>query len=170
MQKDFLRVLNKGKNMASFSLQKISRKRKIPGLLPAALPKSQQWRSLDLLNSDWIPFSIFDLRFISISPWLPGRRRCWRGGGQPKRRSFMEFSFRGVDLDQLLDMSTDELFKLFHARARRKQVSRALVLLLVLDPSRIWLGLGSLRWINVRFYFCFGPGFSEVWSDIRWHW
>ncbi|GLT99478.1 hypothetical protein SLE2022_169150 [Rubroshorea leprosula] len=40
--------------------------------------------------------------------------------GQPKKRTFKKFSFRGVDLDALLDMSTDELVKLFHARARRR--------------------------------------------------
>ncbi|KAG9438975.1 hypothetical protein H6P81_019140 [Aristolochia fimbriata] len=41
-------------------------------------------------------------------------------GAQPKRRTFKKFSFRGVDLDQLLDMGTDELVKLFTARARRR--------------------------------------------------
>ncbi|CAN6441056.1 unnamed protein product [Victoria cruziana] len=41
-------------------------------------------------------------------------------GGQPKRRTFKKFSFRGVDLDALLDMPTEELVKLFHARARRR--------------------------------------------------
>ncbi|KAJ7954775.1 40S ribosomal protein S15 [Quillaja saponaria] len=40
--------------------------------------------------------------------------------GQPKKRTFKKFSFRGVDLDALLDMSTDELVKLFGARARRR--------------------------------------------------
>lgn len=40
--------------------------------------------------------------------------------GQPKKRTFKKFSFRGVDLDALLDMSTDELVKLFSARARRR--------------------------------------------------
>ncbi|XP_051130669.1 40S ribosomal protein S15 [Andrographis paniculata] len=39
---------------------------------------------------------------------------------QPKKRTFKKFSFRGVDLDALLDMSTDELVKLFNARARRR--------------------------------------------------
>lgn len=43
-------------------------------------------------------------------------------GGQPKRRTFKKFSFRGVDLDALLDMPTEELVKLFHARARRRFV------------------------------------------------
>ncbi|KAL4385319.1 hypothetical protein GQ457_15G025290 [Hibiscus cannabinus] len=35
-------------------------------------------------------------------------------------RTFKKFSFRGVDMDALLDMSTDELVKLFPARARRR--------------------------------------------------
>ncbi|KAK8923776.1 40S ribosomal protein S15 [Platanthera zijinensis] len=39
---------------------------------------------------------------------------------QPKKRLFRKFSYRGVDLDALLDMSTDELAKLFPARARRR--------------------------------------------------
>ena len=41
-------------------------------------------------------------------------------GGQPKKRTFKKFTFRGVDLDQLLDMGTDELVKLFDTRARRR--------------------------------------------------
>ncbi|WJX26009.1 40S ribosomal protein S15a [Trifolium repens] len=40
--------------------------------------------------------------------------------GVPKKRTFKKFSFRGVDLDALLDMKTDELVKLFSARARRR--------------------------------------------------
>lgn len=43
--------------------------------------------------------------------------------GVPKKRTFKKFSFRGVDLDALLDMSTDELVKLFSARARRRYCS-----------------------------------------------
>ena len=39
---------------------------------------------------------------------------------KPKSRSFRKFTFRGVDLDNLLDLPTDELVKLFHARARRR--------------------------------------------------
>ncbi|KAG4929139.1 hypothetical protein AAZX31_17G004300 [Glycine max] len=42
------------------------------------------------------------------------------GAAQPKKRTFKKFSFRGVDLDALLDMSTDELVKMFSARARRR--------------------------------------------------
>ncbi|KAL0906874.1 hypothetical protein M5K25_025403 [Dendrobium thyrsiflorum] len=43
--------------------------------------------------------------------------------GQPKKRTFRKFSHRGVDLDALLDMSTDELVKLFSARARRRRTN-----------------------------------------------
>ncbi|XP_077988985.1 small ribosomal subunit protein uS19 [Glandiceps talaboti] len=40
---------------------------------------------------------------------------------QPKkRRTFRKFLFRGVDLDQLLDMSNEQLMELFTCRARRK--------------------------------------------------
>jgi small subunit ribosomal protein S15e len=42
------------------------------------------------------------------------------GTVQPKKRTFKKFTFRGVDLDALLDMSSDELVELFHARARRR--------------------------------------------------
>nr|GEZ45842.1 40S ribosomal protein S15-4 [Tanacetum cinerariifolium] len=41
-----------------------------------------------------------------------------------KKRSFKKFSFHGVDLDALLDMSTDELVKMFTARARRGCLKR----------------------------------------------
>ncbi|XP_047003304.1 40S ribosomal protein S15 [Schistocerca americana] len=39
---------------------------------------------------------------------------------QKKKRTFRKFTFRGVDLDQLLDMTMDQLMELFHARARRR--------------------------------------------------
>lgn len=42
--------------------------------------------------------------------------------GQPRKRTFKKFSYRGIDLDSLLDMSTDELVKLFNARPRRRFV------------------------------------------------
>ncbi|KAL6519948.1 Small ribosomal subunit protein uS19x [Orobanche minor] len=40
--------------------------------------------------------------------------------GQPKKRTFKKFTFRGVDLAALLAMSTDESVKHFSARARRR--------------------------------------------------
>jgi small subunit ribosomal protein S15e len=43
--------------------------------------------------------------------------------GAPKKRTFRKYSYRGVDLDALLDMSTDDLVQLFPARARRRYIS-----------------------------------------------
>merc|ERR1712236_176361 len=37
-----------------------------------------------------------------------------------KKRTFRKFMFRGVDLDQLLDLSAENLMELVHARARRR--------------------------------------------------
>ncbi|GAX75862.1 hypothetical protein CEUSTIGMA_g3305.t1 [Chlamydomonas eustigma] len=39
---------------------------------------------------------------------------------EKKARTFRKFTYRGVDLDQLLDMTSDQLVDLFHARARRR--------------------------------------------------
>ncbi|KAJ3041067.1 ribosomal protein S15 [Rhizophlyctis rosea] len=37
-----------------------------------------------------------------------------------RQRTFRKFSYRGVDLDQLLDLSSEQLMDLVHARARRR--------------------------------------------------
>ncbi|KAL6768653.1 RPS15 [Auxenochlorella protothecoides x Auxenochlorella symbiontica] len=37
-----------------------------------------------------------------------------------RKRTFRKYSYRGVDLEQLMDMSTDELVELFAARQRRR--------------------------------------------------
>jgi len=37
-----------------------------------------------------------------------------------KARSFKKFTYRGVELDQLLDLSTEQLMDVVHARARRR--------------------------------------------------
>ncbi|KND95182.1 40S ribosomal protein S15, partial [Tolypocladium ophioglossoides CBS 100239] len=37
-----------------------------------------------------------------------------------KRRTFRKFSYRGIDLDNLLDLSSDQLRDVVHARARRR--------------------------------------------------
>ena len=37
-----------------------------------------------------------------------------------KRRTFRKFTYRGVDLDQLLDMNHEQLMELFPCRIRRK--------------------------------------------------
>merc|ERR1712039_637494 len=40
--------------------------------------------------------------------------------GERKKRTFRKYSYRGVDLDKLLDMSNQDLMELFRARQRRK--------------------------------------------------
>uniref|UniRef100_A0A2K5J774 40S ribosomal protein S15 n=1 Tax=Colobus angolensis palliatus TaxID=336983 RepID=A0A2K5J774_COLAP len=39
---------------------------------------------------------------------------------QKKKRTFRKFTYRGVDLDQLLDMSYQQLMQLYSARQRRR--------------------------------------------------
>ena len=41
-------------------------------------------------------------------------------GAAPKRRTFRKFTYRGIELDALLDMGTDELVQQFTARPRRR--------------------------------------------------
>jgi len=38
----------------------------------------------------------------------------------PKKRTFRKFAYRGVDLDQLLDLPAAEMLQLYRARIRRK--------------------------------------------------
>jgi small subunit ribosomal protein S15e len=37
-----------------------------------------------------------------------------------KKRTFRKFTYRGVDLDQLLDVNSEQLMELFPCRIRRK--------------------------------------------------
>jgi len=39
---------------------------------------------------------------------------------QPKKRTFKKFTYRGIDLDQLLDKNVKELMELFNSRQRRR--------------------------------------------------
>merc|ERR1712060_247082 len=48
-------------------------------------------------------------------------------GALKKKRTFRKFSFRGIDLDALLDLTTEQLMEVVHARARRS-LSRGLLL------------------------------------------
>ena len=74
-----------------------------------------------------------------------------------------------MDLDQLLDMSSDELIELFHARARRRCVG--------VDVLCGWEDVCMCRWVNVwgmcielktvecieEGYIHRGPGFGGGW-------
>jgi hypothetical protein len=37
-----------------------------------------------------------------------------------RKRAFRKFTYRGIDLDQLLDLSSEDLRDVVHARARRR--------------------------------------------------
>ncbi len=54
------------------------------------------------------------LRHISQAPPANGSYEICR------RRTFRKFTYRGVDLEQLLDLGTEELIQLLPARARRR--------------------------------------------------
>ncbi|KAF8052143.1 hypothetical protein N665_1597s0009, partial [Sinapis alba] len=58
-----------------------------------------------------------------------------------KKRTFKKFSYKGVDLDTLLDMPTDDLVKLFPARIQRR-LSRGLTR----KPlALIWFFFGHMK-------------------------
>jgi hypothetical protein len=69
--------------------------------------------------------------------------------GVPKKRTFKKFSFRGVDLDALLDMSTDDLVKLFPARARRRYI----YVLYILN-ARAWIRVYACVFMDVSCMWC----------------
>merc|ERR1719305_1669563 len=64
-----------------------------------------------------------------------------------KKRTFRKFSYRGIDLDQLIDLTTDQFVELVHCRARRKFVrgirGKPLNLLKRLRKSRQGLAEGE---------------------------
>ncbi|CAM0954692.1 unnamed protein product [Alopecurus aequalis] len=57
--------------------------------------------------------------FMSLQAGV-GAETAVAAAGNPKRRTFRKYTYRGVDLDALLDMSTDDLVQLLDARGRRK--------------------------------------------------
>uniref|UniRef100_N1QXP2 40S ribosomal protein S15 n=1 Tax=Aegilops tauschii TaxID=37682 RepID=N1QXP2_AEGTA len=61
-----------------------------------------------------------------------GRRRGGGGAasGQPKKRTFRKFSYRGFDLDAILDMSAADLIQVLPARARRRGFKRKQLMLI----------------------------------------
>lgn len=50
----------------------------------------------------------------------PGEQAKMAEVEQKKKRTFRKFTYRGVDLDQLLDMSYEQLMQLYSARQRRR--------------------------------------------------
>lgn len=95
---------------------------------------------LQLLQVPTSPLHIFllVLAIFLANVWGARRKTTWKVQKMPcahsslicpassllqadaKKRSFRKFTYRGVDLDQLLEMKTDELVQLFPCRIRRK--------------------------------------------------
>lgn len=82
----------------------------------------QGWRASDLPSS----FDDFSLRYPTLLLTIPLRHSTVddydaAAAAEKKRaRSFRKFSYRGVELDALLDMSNEEFMKIVHARVRRR--------------------------------------------------
>ena len=55
-----------------------------------------------------------------LSPLPPPTPPPHSQAAEPRKRTFRKFSYRGVDLEQLLELPTEELVKLFGARQRRR--------------------------------------------------
>ena len=51
-----------------------------------------------------------------------GTKVAAAAAGQPKKRTFRKFSYRGFDLDAILDMSAEDLIQVLPARTRRRYV------------------------------------------------
>ena len=76
----------------------------------------------------------------------------------PKKKSFRKYSYRGVDLENLLVMPMAELMDLVHARARRRYAPSPPLPLLDLSSShsslcRIWATVHSLWLLTQAFRF-----------------
>lgn len=56
---------------------------------------------------------------MSSTTFNTGKCETTEGEGK-KKRAFRKFTYRGVDLNQLLDMSNDKLAELQHSRGRRR--------------------------------------------------
>ncbi|CDS09260.1 Putative 40S ribosomal protein S15 [Lichtheimia ramosa] len=57
-----------------------------------------------------------------MDEWIYQRHRLIHAdqAQQTRKRTFRKFSYRGVDLDALLDLSSEQFMELVHARARRR--------------------------------------------------
>ncbi|KAJ1547224.1 ribosomal protein S15, partial [Nowakowskiella sp. JEL0078] len=55
-----------------------------------------------------------------IGGWMADEYDPEQAAELKKRRAFRKFSYRGVDLDQLLDLESEQLIELVNARQRRR--------------------------------------------------
>jgi small subunit ribosomal protein S15e len=84
-------------------------------------------------DSDSLSLSLSPFLSLSLSlSWLANRKkrkekkRRTMADEQRKRRTFRKYSYRGVDLEDLIVMRGDELTVLFPARVRRRLTTRGL--------------------------------------------
>jgi hypothetical protein len=69
------------------------------------------------------PFGLHTPRSITLQALGNPRATSLTSANRPatcRRRTFRRFTYRGVDLEQLLDLGTEELIQLLPARARRR--------------------------------------------------
>ncbi|KAF1803383.1 ribosomal protein S19-domain-containing protein [Mucor lusitanicus] len=52
---------------------------------------------------------------ITVHAFLPADEQT-----TPRKRTFRKFTYRGIDLEQLLDLSSEQFMELVHCRARRR--------------------------------------------------
>lgn len=67
-----------------------------------------------------IPVLLVDTSISSTPPANMDSYDAEQAAELKRKRTFRKFSYRGHELDSLLDMSTEDFMKIVHARARRR--------------------------------------------------
>ena len=85
------------------------------------------WGSHSVQNNKYFGFNPFTQWYErsrgvprTILPFSPSGGWCLQADAAPKKRAFKKFQYRGVDLDALLDYSTEKFTEMLNARQRRK--------------------------------------------------
>merc|ERR1711939_856020 len=80
------------------------------------------------------------------------------GDAAPKKKSFRKYSYRGVDLENLLVMPMADLMELVHARARRRCPHTPPPCSLLMSPDLLWGSLAeaesSHMFVSLSHYMC----------------
>ncbi|KAK3704419.1 ribosomal protein S15 [Vermiconidia calcicola] len=71
-------------------------------------------------NFSDIPEVAFRIHAITTTPQPWQTKTTVSRTELKKKRAFRKFSYRGIDLDELLDLSSEQLRDVVHARARRR--------------------------------------------------
>ncbi|OBZ88724.1 40S ribosomal protein S15, partial [Choanephora cucurbitarum] len=57
---------------------------------------------------------------FSVGAWCQHSDALSADEQTPRKRTFRKFTYRGIDLEQLLDLSSEQFMDLVHCRARRR--------------------------------------------------